>query len=198
VIRGDYDAQPSVRADRPTALLLGTLRAARSGSGSTGTLGTMKLPSLIHPPKRQSFWLAVVAGVIAQPIIAVVLSMVYWALRPFIWSAIYMEPYRPPLGAYPPSSGEWLFTQGIGFCAAFAAGISAAYWSPPNSNWPTAVLVVICLAFLPFTQFPFETSVFRNALYALHTPLGLVLGALLLRHWQAKNERTLHDVSQNV
>ena len=157
----------------------------------------MKLPSLSHHSKRQSFWRAVAAGVVIHPLFAVMLSIIYWALRPFVWAAIYMEPYRPPHGPYPPGSGEWLFTQVFGFCASVAAGVAAAYWSPPSSNWPTAVLVVLSLALLPFTQFPLETSAFRNALYALHTPLGLVFGALMLRRLQAKSKQKIPAASPN-
>lgn len=143
----------------------------------------MKFPTLKQPPKRQSFWRAVAAALVAHPLFVVALGVVYWALRPFVWAAIYMEPYRPPPGAYPPNSGEWLFTQGIGFCASVAAGIAATYWSPPRSYLPMAVLVALSFASLLFTQFPFETSVLRNAIYVLQTPLGLVIGAALLKRW---------------
>ncbi len=136
----------------------------------------------------QSVWRAVMAGVVAHPLFAAILSMVYWVLRPFVWAALYSESYRPPIGAHSPNSGEWLFVQGIGFCASITAGAAAAYWSPRRSMIPIAILIVVSLALLLFTQFPFDTTVFRNALYALHTPLGLVMGAVLLWRWQAVGE----------
>lgn len=150
----------------------------------------MKLISLKQPPKIQSIWRAVLAGAVAHPLFALLLGMVYWVLRPFVWAAIYSEPYRPPPGPYPPDSGEWLFVQGIGFFASVVAGALAAHWSPPRSKLPIALLVAFSLGALFFTQLPFDTSAFRNALYALHTPVGLVIGALLLWRWQATGERT--------
>lgn len=158
------------------------------------TLDVMKFLSLKHPPKCQSFWRAVVAAVVVHPLVLVGLGIVYWALRPFVWAAIYMEPYRSPPGPYSPNGGEWLFTQGIGFCASVVAGVVAAYWSPPRSYLPIAVLVAISFAFLPFSQFPFDTSAFRNTIYALQTPLGLVIGAVLLSRVQASSTRSLRSL----
>lgn len=148
----------------------------------------MKLLSLKHPPKVQSVWRAVLVGLVAHPLSAVLLSVVYWALRPFVWAAIYSEPYRSLPGPYPPESGEWLFVQGFGFCASVIAGALAAHWSPQRSKLPIALLAAISVGALFFTQFPLNASVFRNALYALHTPVGLVLGAVSLWRWQATND----------
>lgn len=148
----------------------------------------MKFLSLKQPPKSQSVWRGVLAGVVAHPLLVLLLGMMYWLLRPFVWAAIYSEPYRPPLGPYPPDSGEWLFMQGIGFCASVVAGALAAHWSPRRSRLPIALLVALSVGALFFTQFPFETSAFRNALYASHAPLGLLIGAALLRRWQATGE----------
>lgn len=142
------------------------------------------LLALKHPPKVQSLWRAVLAGVLAHPLSAFLLSLVYWFLRPFVWAAIYSEPYRSQQGPYPPESGEWLFVQGIGFCASVTAGALAAHWSPQRSKLPIALLVAISIGALFFTQFPFNASAIRNAVYALHTPLGLVLGAVLL--WRCR------------
>ncbi len=140
----------------------------------------MKLLSLKHPPKVQSFWRAVLVGLVAQPLSVVLLSMVYWALRPFVWAAIYSEPYRSQPGPYPPDSGEWLFVQSFGFCASVIAGALAAHWSPQRSALPIVFLVALSVGALFFMQFPLDASFFRNALYALHTPLGFVCGAVFL------------------
>lgn len=148
----------------------------------------MKLLSLRQPPKVQSVWRAVLAGLVAHPLFIVILGAVYWALRPFVWAAIYSEPYRPPPGPYSPNSGEWLFVQGISFCASIVAGVAAAYWSPPRSRTPITLLIALGFVALLFGQFPFDTSFFRNALYALHIPVGLVIGAALLWRWQAIGE----------
>ncbi len=149
----------------------------------------MKLLTLKRPPKIQSVWRAVLAGVVAHPIFFAVLGIVYWVLRPFVWAALYSEPYRAPLGPYSPNGGEWLFAQGMSFCASVVAGAVAAYWSPRRSRVPIALLVVFSFSTFLFTQFPFDTSAFRNALYAVHTPVGLVVGAILLWRWQAVGER---------
>lgn len=149
----------------------------------------MKFHFLKQPPKIQSVWRAVLAGVVAHPLFLVLLSMVYWVIRPFVWAAIYSEPYRPPPGPYSPNSGEWLFVQGISFCASVVAGAVAAFWSPPRSRVPIALLIVLSLLALLFTQFPMDTSAFRKALYALHAPVGLMIGPVLLWHWQAVGER---------
>ena len=144
----------------------------------------MKRFSLRQPPKIRSLWRAVLAGFVAHPLSIVILGAVYWALRPFVWAAIYSEPYRPPPGPYSPNSGEWLFVQGISFCASIVAGVAAAYWSPRRSKAPIALLIALSCVGLLFGQFPFETSLFRNALYALHMPLGLVIGTALYWRWQ--------------
>ena len=65
----------------------------------------MKLISLKQPPKVRSVWRAVLVGVVAQPLVVLLLSAVYWALRPFVWAAVYSEPYRPPPGPYPRQNG---------------------------------------------------------------------------------------------
>ena len=148
----------------------------------------MKLLSLRQPPKVQSVWRSVLAGVVAHPLFIVILGAVYWALRPFVWAAIYSEPYRPPTGPYSPNSGEWLFVQGISFCASVVAGIAAAYWSPPRSRVSIALLIAFSIASLLFGQFPFDTSLFRIALYALHMPAGLVIGSAFLWRRQAAEE----------
>lgn len=144
----------------------------------------MKLLSLRQPPKIQSIWRAVLAGMVAHPLFAALLGTVYWAFRPFVWAAIYSESYRAPAGPYPPDSGEWLFAQGISFFASVAAGAAAAHWSPQRSRLPIALLTGLCFVALIFTPFPLGASVFRNALYALHTPVGLVIGAACLWRWQ--------------
>lgn len=151
-------------------------------------LGVMKLLSLKQPPKVQSVWRAVLVGLVAHPLSALLLSVVYWVLRPFVWAAVYSEPYRSFSGPYPPESGEWLFVQGFGFCASVISGALAAHWSPQRSKLPIALLAAVSVGALFFTQFPLNASVARNALYALHTPVGLVLGAVFLWRWQAAND----------
>lgn len=65
----------------------------------------MKLISLRHPPKVRSVWRAVLAGVVAQPLVVLLLTVAYWALRPFVWAAVYSEPYRSP--PWSVSAGQW-------------------------------------------------------------------------------------------
>lgn len=146
----------------------------------------MKLISLRHPPKVRSVWRAVLAGVVAQPLVVLLLTVAYWALRPSVWAAVYSEPYRPPPGPYPPDSGEWLFVQGIGFCASLVAGAAAAHWSPQGSKLPVGILVGFSFIGLLFTQFPLETSAIRNVIYAVGVPLGIVVGAVIRWRRDAK------------
>lgn len=148
----------------------------------------MKLISLRHPPKVRSVWRAVLAGVVAQPLVVLLMTVAYWALRPFVWAAVYSEPYRPPPGPYPPDSGEWLFVQGIGFCASLVAGAAAAHWSPQGSKLPVGILVGFSFIGLLFTQFPLETSAIRNVIYAVGVPLGIVVGAVIRWRRDAKEE----------
>lgn len=109
-------------------------------------------------------------------------------LRPFVWAAVYSEPYRPPPGPYPPDSGEWLFVQGIGFCASLVSGAAAAHWSPQGSKLPIGILVGFSFIGLLFTQFPLETSAIRNVIYAVGVPLGIVVGAVIRWRREAKEE----------
>lgn len=143
----------------------------------------MKFSSLRHPPRTQSIWRAVLAGVITHPLIAMTLSLVYGVIRPFVWAAIYAEPSRPD--AWSPNGGEWLVLQGISFIASILAGAAAAYWSPSKPTVPIGLLICLSFVLLLCGQFPLDTSTFRNALYSLHTPMGLVVGAVALLRWQA-------------
>lgn len=148
----------------------------------------MKILSLRQPPKVRSVWRAVLAGIVAHSVSIVVLGIVYWVLRPFVWAAIYSEPYRPPPGPYSPNSGEWLFVQGISFCASFVAGAASAYWSPPRSRTPITLLVALSFAALLFGQSPFNTPLVYSVLYAFNTPMGILIGATFLWHRQAIRE----------
>ena len=145
----------------------------------------MKFQSFRHPPRTPSTWRAVLAGVVAHPLIAMTLSLTYGVVRPFVWAAVYSEP-APPY-EWSPTGRDWLFLQGIGFVASIVAGWLAAYWSPPKTAIPIALLVLLSFVVLLFGQFPLDASIFRNVLYALHTPVGLVFGALALLRWQSSS-----------
>lgn len=145
----------------------------------------MKFRSLRHPPRTQSIWRAVLAGVVAHPLIAMTLSLVYGIVRPFVWVAVYSE-HSPPY-EWSPSGRDWLFLQGIGFVASIVAGGVAAYWSPRKTAIPIALLALLSFVVLLSGEFPLDTSTFRNVLYALHTPIGLVFGALALLRWQSSS-----------
>ena len=113
------------------------------------------------------------------------LSLVYGIVRPFVWVAVYSE-HSPPY-EWSPSGRDWLFLQGIGFVASIVAGGVAAYWSPRKTAIPIALLALLSFVVLLSGEFPLDTSTFRNVLYALHTPIGLVFGALALLRWQSSS-----------
>lgn len=145
----------------------------------------MKFQPFRHPPRTPSIWRAVLAGVVAHPLIAMTLSLIYGVVRPFVWTAVYSEA-APPY-EWSPSGRDWLFLQGIGFVASIVAGGLAAYWSPPKTAISIALLVLLSFVVLLFGQFPLDASIFRNVLYALHTPIGLVLGAGAFLRWQSSS-----------
>ncbi len=129
--------------------------------------------------RARSFWRAVGAGLIAYCASFVALTLLYWLLRPFVWAAIYGEPYSPPPGPYSPNSGEWLYVQGIGFLTSVCAGAAAARWSLPGSLWALALFVLVPIAFVIVGGVPTDTSNLRVAIYALEGPLGVIAGAAL-------------------
>lgn len=148
----------------------------------------MKFLPLKRPPKVRSTWRAILAGAIAYCLSLLFFTVVYAISRDFVWAAMYSEPYHTPPGPLSPNSGEWLFVQGFGFCTSIIAGVFVAHWSAPSSKLPIVALVICSVAILLFTDFPLDTSPIRNALHALHTPVGLLVGASLLRGWQAARE----------
>ena len=93
------------------------------------SLGAM----LLSPPRKRTFWRAVGAGLIAYCVSFAVLTLLFWLLTPFVWAALYGEPYVSQPGPFSPDSGMWLVVQAIGFLVSVSAGAAAARRSPPGS-----------------------------------------------------------------
>lgn len=127
----------------------------------------------------QGFWRALAAGIAAYVLAFLVLTLALWLTRPFVWAALYGEPYART-GPYDPASGEWLVVQMIGFLCAGAAGIATARRAPQDA--PRALLALFGLfALLSLLAEPLQASAVRNAIYLLHAPLGFLSGAAAFR-----------------
>lgn len=127
-------------------------------------------------PRHRSTLAGIAVGILAHVFGVIVLMLVYWFLRPFVWAAIYAEPYKGQPGPFLPESGEWLFLQGISFCASIAAGYAAAHWSPQGSKRSLISLIALNFIGLFFIEFPLNASIARNALLAFHLPVGVLIG----------------------
>lgn len=138
----------------------------------------MIILSPLRPPRHQSTLAGLAVGLLAHAFGVFSLMLVYWFLRPFVWAAIYAEPYKGQTGPFPSESGEWLFLQGISFCASVAAGYAAAHWSPRGSKRTLISLVAINFFGLFFVDFPLNASIARNTLLAFHFPVGVLIGSI--------------------
>ncbi len=61
---------------------------------------------------------------------------------------------------------------------------------------PVVVLVALSLALLLFIEFPLEASLIYNAMYALQTPLGLIVGTLLFNHLRANGDSPISNANE--
>ena len=52
-----------------------------------------------EPPQKRSFWRAIGAALVTETLLLVLFLLVYWLLRPFVWTAVYGASYMPPPGA---------------------------------------------------------------------------------------------------
>jgi hypothetical protein len=129
--------------------------------------------------EKRGALIAISAAVVSFVLAFLGLACLYWFLRPFVWAAVYGVAYSPPVGPYPPNSGEWLFVQGIGFFSSAGAGFAAARWSRPGSWRVWVALALASLLLVLASDFPVGISTARTVLFVLQAPLGVVFGALL-------------------
>lgn len=130
-------------------------------------------------PRHQSTLAGVAVCLLVHVFCVIVLMLMYWFVRPFVWAAIYAEPYKGQPGPFPAESGEWLFFQVISLCASVAAGYAAAHWSPRGSKRTLISLVALNFIGLFFVEFPLNASIARNALLAFHFPVGVLIGSII-------------------
>jgi len=136
------------------------------------------------PRLKRSYWRGLVAGIAAYLLSIVILSALYWVIRPFVWAALYGVPYSPPAGPYDPNSGEWLFFQIFGFLSAMAGGAATIRWSSQRRSYaPLATLLAIAIPLillgLAMGKAPAHTSLWRFGFSLVELPLGLICGAAL-------------------
>lgn len=132
----------------------------------------------------KSFFSGLGLGIALFAFSGVALAVVYWALRPFVWAALYRVPYSPPPGPYPPESGEWLFVKAIWFVSAIVLGFVATHVAGRSAN---KVLLTLLAGWfvLSLAAEPLQTgSLWRIALDYLSVPFGALLGCVLWRQHQ--------------
>ena len=174
-------------------IMLVLLVAAWWSSKATRKLSSPILEFFDVLPQKLSFWRAIGAAFVTQVLGFLLFMPVYWLLRPFVWAAVYGEPYRPPPGPHPAGSGEWLIMQALGLSLSMAAGAMAFNWSPPRARTPLLFLVglslLLLLGELLYGTFPLKTAFVLNLFYAMRGPFGLILGAVLFKRWKVRASR---------
>jgi hypothetical protein len=126
------------------------------------------------------YWAGLGFGLAAFAFAAFLLSLMYWAIRPFVWAAVYGVPYAPPPpGPYSPLSGEWLFVQLIWFGSGVVLGRVVYGLSGRHIRWVVLTLTILWLALVIGGSPGQDISWWRVGLSYLKVPLGVVVGYLL-------------------
>ena len=138
-------------------------------------------------PKRRATWLACLAGFALLALVGL--------------ASVVAEPYLIALavpsnaGAEPRSSAGgwgntaiWLAAE----CAALVALLFVGFvakWLSPKSSWVApCVVLVVCLFYLVFAQFPATRSLWRIALWSLGSLVAIAVGAWLAV-WAVRRQR---------
>jgi len=83
------------------------------------------------------------------------------------------------------NSSIWLSAEVLCIAVALFAGFLSRRLSPSRSWVAPSVLLVACILYLFFAQFPATKAPWRIALWSLGLPLALLLGAQLSSRWQS-------------
>lgn len=132
------------------------------------------------------YWSGLGFGLVAFLLAASVLTIIYWAVRPFVWAAVYGVAYVAPLGPYSPLSGEWLFVQLIWLLSGVALGRTVSALSGTKTRWVLLTLAFFWAVLTVAGEPNKGTEGWRLALQYLQVPLGVVMGALLRLRVQPK------------
>lgn len=186
----DETASEAQLVDRRGPATAGGGFAACAAVRSSPTLGvttTMKIPldrMINRLPKGYCSSLGF--GVVAFVSVAFLLTVFYWALRPFVWAAIYGVPYVSPPGPYSPLSGEWLFVQIIWFISAVFLGRTVCRLSGTKTRRVLLTLAVLWLVLTVAGEPNTGAEGWRLALHYLQVPLGVGFGYLLSQGCQSR------------
>ncbi|MDH0867107.1 hypothetical protein [Mitsuaria sp. GD03876] len=131
------------------------------------------------PPSHRrwrSSWLAVLAGVVVH--FGTATLLVYVLLFAADLASTIVDPahldWRHRLNDA--STGGWYVLQAFSFLSGVAAGLAAAALSPPRSRVALGALLFLALLSVFFAQLPSPHSILAIGIWALATPLGLLLG----------------------
>ena len=139
------------------------------------------------PPKRRVAWRACLAGIALLALVGL--------------ASLVAEPYLIVLavpstsGAEPRSSAGgwgnaaiWLAAESAALVALLFVGF-VSKWLSPSSSWVApCTMVVVCLVYLVFAQFPATRSLWRIALWSLGSLLAIAFGAWLAA-WAVRRQR---------
>jgi len=134
----------------------------------------------------KGYWSSLVFGLVVFVLAALLLIVIYWALRPFVWAALYGVPYVPPPGPYSPLSGEWLFVQFIWLISAVALGCTVRGLSGTKTRWVLLTLAMVWVVLAVAGEPNKGAEGWRLALHYLNVPLGVGFGYLLSRGRQSR------------
>jgi hypothetical protein len=138
------------------------------------------------------YWSGLGFGLVTFVLAALVLTVSYWAVRPFVWAALYGVAYVAPPGPYSPLSGEWLFVQIIWLMSGVALGFTVRALSGGKIHLVFLTLTVLwTLVMLPGEPGTAAEG-WRLVLQYVQVPLGVVLGALLQGRARPRSSSQIH------
>lgn len=131
--------------------------------------------------RKRSIVRGISAAIVSHYVVLCGLLVLLGLLRPFVWSAIYGEPYQPVNGPMDPDSGEWLVSQAIGFLSWVAGGYAACRWDKLESKRSVMIVGVVFMVLMALGNAPETTELVRKAIFYFEIPSALGVGWFLFR-----------------
>jgi len=134
--------------------------------------------SMLTNKLSTGFWTGFLLGPISFFLSFVVFAFSYWAVRPFVWAAMYQQPYTSRVIAE--GSGEWWSIQILWlFCSiVFGFVVTAVSGRSVGAvfSWFAALWITYCALGAIFGGFGPGASVWLYLLVLLKTPIGAAIG----------------------
>ena len=130
------------------------------------------------PPRRRATWVASLVGVA----LLALLGLVSLVAEPYLIAlAVPSTPSAEPRGSAGGwgNTTVWLAAEGTALVALFFIGF-VTKWLSPRSSWlPPGVVLICCLVYFVFAQFPATRSTWRIIVWSLGSLVAIAAGAWL-------------------